>query len=280
MLRILALLPLNGLRKLGEFYGRVVSSTRSRIVHTTQTNIRLCFPDLTEHEQEQLVRRSLSHMGCTIFEMAAIWYWKAEALEELVVAFDGVELLAEQLTKGGVLCVCPHWGNWEFTAYAIGSRFSSTSLYDSRRLKAHDQRITRARSRFGLAMASVERDGLRKVLTALRSNQLVIVLPDQVPTRGNSVLVEFMGNQAVTTTMVGSLANKTNATPVLLTYERVPEGFHIRAEPLPHSVTASDPAESAQSVNNAIAEALQRDPAQYQWEYKRFRRVPGVDVYA
>ena len=257
----------------------MLARTRTRVARTTRTNIALCFPELTADQQKELVRRSLCETGCAFFEMAAIWYWKPQALKRLVVQFEGQDLLNERLDIGGVICICPHWGNWEITLHAIATQYTATALYDARRLAKHTDRVTRMRSRFGLTMASVAASGLRVLLTALKSSQLVVVMPDQVPTRGNSVLVEFMGVKAVTTTMVHSLARHTNASVVLLTFQRVHNGFHIRAEPIAEQVTDEDPAVAAQAVNDEIARVILRDPAQYQWEYKRFRRVPDTDFY-
>lgn len=280
VLRLMALLPLPALRALGRFYGNLMSVTKSRAARTTGTNIALCFPELSDEQRKDLARRSLGETGCTIFEMAAIWYWSPLALKRLVVGFDGQELLDQKLAQGGVICVCPHWGNWEITAHAIANRYDAIALYEGRRLAEHTDRITRKRTRFGLTMASTERKGLRVLLTALKSSRLVIVMPDQVPTRGNNVLVEFMGVKARTTTLVQSLVRHSGASVLLLTFQRVPRGFHIRIEPFPEKAMAGDQETAAQRVNDEIKRIIERDPAQYQWEYKRFRRLPDVDYYA
>lgn len=278
-LRPLALLPLSVLRALGRFYGSMSTLIQSRAARTTRTNLALCFPELSDTERMQLARRSLEETGCTIFEMAAIWFWKAKALEQLVVKFEGQELLDEKLAQGGVVCVCPHWGNWEITAHAIATRYVATALYDGRRLAEHTDRITRKRTRFGLTMASTEKNGLRILLSALKSSQLVVVMPDQVPTRGNNVIVDFMGVKARTTTMVQSLVRHTEAAVLLLTFERVPKGFHIRVELFPDHAMGDSKEIAAQTINDEIRRVIERDPAQYQWEYKRFRRLPGIDYY-
>lgn len=227
----------------------------------------------------ELARRSLCETGCTIFEMAAIWYWNPEALESLIVGFDGRDLLEQELKRGGVICVCPHWGNWEVASFAFGLNYKATALYDARRLADHVDHVTEMRSRFGLSMASILPSGLKVLLRALRSSEVVLVLPDQVPTRGKNVIVKFMGVEAVTTTIVQSLSQHTGASIVMLTFERVLNGFHIRVEPMSHAVLNVDPSISAQTINDEIARAIQRDPAQYQWEYKRFRRIPRRDYY-
>lgn len=235
---------------------------------------------MTPKQLRELARRSLCETGCTIFEMAAIWYWDPEALKSLIVGFDGRDLLEQELKRGGVICVCPHWGNWEVASFAFGLNYKATALYDARRLADHDDHVKEMRSRFGLSMASILPSGLKVLLRALKSSEVVLVLPDQVPTRGKNVIVKFMGVEAVTTTIVQSLSQHTGASIVMLTFERVPHGFHIRVEPITTDLRDKDLDTSAQTINDEIERVIQRDPAQYQWEYKRFRRVPGQDYYS
>ncbi|MCY3883894.1 MAG: lysophospholipid acyltransferase family protein [Gammaproteobacteria bacterium] len=280
VLRILALFPLSVLRKFGRIYGWAMSLSSVRVARTTRTNLALCYPSLSPKQLRVLAKRSLCETGCTLFEMAAIWNWNAAALQNLIVRFDGRDLLEQELKRGGVICVCPHWGNWEVAAFAFGLNYEATSLYDARRLAGHVDRVTRLRSRFGLSMASIMPSGLRTVLRALRSSEVVLVLPDQVPTRGKNVVAKFMGIDAVTTTIVQSLSQHTGASITLLTFQRVPKGFHIRVEPISRSVDDDDPTTSAQAINDEIERVIQRDPAQYQWEYKRFRRIPDRDYYS
>lgn len=272
--------PLNVLRLFGKLYGWTASLSSARAARTTRTNLALCYPKLSSKQLRTLARRSLCETGCTIFEMAAMWYWNPKALQSLIVSFDGREFLDQELQRSGVICVCPHWGNWEVAAFAFGLNYEATSLYDARRLGGHVDRVTKMRSRFGLSMASIMPSGLRTVLKALRSSEVVLVLPDQVPTRGKNVVVKFMGIDAVTTTIVQSLSQHTGASIAMLTFQRVPQGFHIRVEPMSRSVDDDDPTISAQAINDEIERVIQRDPAQYQWEYKRFRRIPGRDYYS
>ena len=280
VLRVLALLPLPALRALGTALGFLLSFSPARIARTTRTNIALCYPNLSSKQQKNLVRESLCATGCTIFELAAIWHWKGKALDRLFIRFDGKEELTENLCHGAVLCVLPHWGNWELIIRATGTlNFATTALYDARRLSSHTRRVTQMRSRFGLNLVPADQSGLRNLLRVLKGSELAVVLPDQVPTRGSSELAKFMGVPAVTSTIVRSLLQRTDAIPMLLTFERVPKGFHIRAESLSPDVGHDDPNIATQALNDEIAQAIERDPAQYQWEYKRFRRVPGKDVY-
>lgn len=278
-LRILALFPLSVLRALGWLNGNLIYLLKGRSTQTTRTNIALCYPEKSVREVKTLTRKSLIETGRAVFEIAPLWYWRQSALEKLLVEYRGEDLLRSKLAQGAVIAVCPHWGNWEYTTLALGARFPTTALFDSRRLGIFANHVLQARARFGFNLVPVSSTGLRSVIQALKDGHVVLVLPDQVPTRGSHVLVEFMGVKAQTTSLVHALAQRENVAVVLFTIQRVPKGFAVQVELADSNVMDSSVEVAAQSLNDEVARTVRRDPAQYQWEYKRFRRVPNQDVY-
>ena len=279
VLRVLALFPLSILRALGWLYGNLVYFLKGRSTQTTRTNLALCYPEKSLRELKSLARQSLIETGRAALEIAPLWYWRQSALEKLIVEYRGEDLLRKSLSQGAVIAVCPHWGNWEYTTLALGARFPTTALFDSRRLGNFATRVLQARARFGFNLVPVSRSGLRILVRALKDGQVVLVLPDQVPTRGSHVLVEFMGVKAQTTSLVHALTQREKVTVLLFTIRRVPNGFEVQVEPADANVMHSDVEVATQTLNDEVARVVQCDPTQYQWEYKRFRRIPGRDVY-
>lgn len=279
ILRLLALFPLRILRALGWLYGSLVYLLNGRSTRTTRVNLELCYPNKSPHELKSLARQSLIETSRAALEIAPLWYWRQSALENLLVEYKGEDLLREKLTQGAVVAVCPHWGNWEYTTLALGARFPTTALFDSRRLGIFANRVLQARARFGFNLVPVSGTGLRTLIQAINDGQVVLVLPDQVPTRGNHVLVEFMGVKAQTTSLVHALAQRENVSVVLFTIQRVPKGFVVQIESAGSEVSHANAEVAAQALNEEVARVVRRDPTQYQWEYKRFRRVPDRDVY-
>lgn len=279
MLRVLAFLPIRILRTFGWLYGNLVYFLNGRSAQTTRVNLKLCYPEKSSQERKALARNSLIETGRAALEIAPLWYWRQNALEKLLVEYRGEDLLQEKLKKGAVIAVCPHWGNWEFSTLALGARFSTTALFDSRRLGNFANRVLKARARFGFNLVPVSGSGLRSLIQALKHGQVILVLPDQVPTRGSHVLVEFMGVKAQTTSLVHALAQRENVSVVLFTIQRVPKGFVVQVEAADSRVAHTDVKVATQALNDEVERVVQRDPTQYQWEYKRFRRVPDQDVY-
>ena len=228
----------------------------------------------------QLARESMRQTACIFFEIAILWYWPRTRIQQLSLEIEYDIDIDSLLSKGSILAIVPHFGNWEFGTAAIAERYQSSALYDSRRLGKFERRILKSRTRFGISIYSASIGGLRKFMRAAQHGDLMAILPDQVPTRGGSVVAKFMGQNVLTTTLVHKISRNLNLPVVILSCERVDGGFLFRFDSVSNEIRNADAILSATAMNAAIERVVSRNPAQYQWSYKRFRRVGHKDVYA
>ena len=110
---------------------------------------------------------------------------------------------------------------------------------------------------------------MRQLFKRLQEGGVVGILPDQQPKAGDGEFAPFFGIPALTMTLLSRLAQRTGATVLLGYCERIgetPDGpaFALRFEPVP------DAAEGVAALNAAVERVARRDPAQYQWTYKRW----------
>ena len=277
LLAVLRCFPLSAIRAFGRTLGKLNWWMQTRSTRTTQANIAYCYPNMENAEQVQLSRRSLCPTGCAVFETAHVWRSSARTLNSYVKSVKGVESLLEPLKTKGVVCMLPHLGCWEFAAYFLGKLDCEvTALYDARRLGDIDRVVLNCRSRFGLNMVPVSVDGLRTLLRASRVGKITLILPDQVPTRGQRVIVPFFGRDAHTTTLVSKLIQRSHLAAVVMSVVRVPGGFDVHFDECRDAIYSKDIEQSAAEMNRAIESAIERAPEQYQWEYKRFRRISDI----
>ena len=267
---------LRPLRWLGAVAGWLVSLGNSRAARVTRINVDLVYAEKDPAWRRRLVRRSLAETGMTLFEAAAMWTWP---LPRLAALADGQDLLVRRAAGRGAIVLIPHFGNWEYLGYRLNDHETLTALYQRPRNEAVDRALTSARGRLGSRCAPNSVAGLRELVKTLRSGGLVAILPDQVPAAESSVTAPFCGRPVLTMSLVSKLLQRVDPEVVIGTATRVPGGFTIRLDPLDEAVRSADPAESARAINAAIETIVARDPAQYQWEYKRFRLPDQPDVY-
>ena len=111
---------------------------------------------------------------------------------------------------------------------------------------------------------------LRQVRRALAAGEAVGVLPDQTPRPDAAVRAPFFGVDVLTMTLARRLIGPETQV-LMVTVRRSPGGFELACERVDEAIRSEDLAVSATAMNEAVERAVRRDPAQYQWEYKRFR---------
>lgn len=274
LFQALGWLPQAAGRLLAKLAAKALDWLGTDAARVTRINLARCFPDLGEAELQALARSSLEHTASLLFESGPLARWPARRLARLNVSETGREAIAEALNDGrGALMFVPHFGNWEFLCFTLGA-FGFVSLYDPPRIQALDAILRRKRERFGARLVPASPSGLRTLCKALQRGGLVCLLPDQVPHRRGGEFAPFFGQPALTMTLPHRLLRRTRPLVLLGSARRVRNGFAVAYEPLAEDIHAQEPQAFAAALNRAIENLVRRDPAQYQWEYKRFKRQP------
>jgi KDO2-lipid IV(A) lauroyltransferase len=274
--KLLALLPLGALRGLGSAIGLSMWLLNGRAAKVTRENIALCFPELSPVEQARLARQSLQETAKTAMEAGAIWRHSWAWLQSNIVAMEGDEILRAKLAEGkGVLVLAPHHGNWEVVAPYLASVANLTAMYQPLENPKMDELVLAGRSKLNITMAPTNRKGVMMLFKALQGGTIVGILPDQVPGRdAGGEVAPFFGQPALTMTLVQGLIQRTGCAVCSCYAERVAGGFKVVVIEADAQIYSQDPLTSVTGLNASVAACVRRAPAQYQWEYKRFRGLP------
>ena len=122
--------------------------------------------------------------------------------------------------------------------------------------------------------------GVRKLIRYMREGNLVMMLPDQVPDRdARGMASTFFGRPVLTMSLAHRIIKQNKSCVLFASVERVVvDGtlkYVLRFERGVEGVESDDEQTYADAVNTSIEHIIERAPAQYQWEYKRFKRAPG-----
>jgi len=248
------------------------------MARTTKTNVQLCFPALSSRAQEHLVTLSMQHTFQTIAEAGAVWLWPAENVLATIRLVEGESLLRQAHHQGrGVLVIAPHLGNWEvFGLYLNACGIAqSYQMYQPPASPALDVLIRKARSRAGAIMVPTDKTGVATLLKALKQGEIVGILPDQVPPETSGEYAAFFGKHVLTMTLISRLQQKTGAVVLAGYARRVERGFDIIIREANPETYAEHMQASLAGMNATIENLVQETPAQYQWDYKRFRKLAG-----
>jgi Kdo2-lipid IVA lauroyltransferase/acyltransferase len=222
-------------------------------------------------------RASVAHAGRMLLELPFLWLRPTDQSILPRMRFEGTEHLSCALAQGrGVLLLTPHLGCFEVTAQAIAEQFGPvqpiTVLYRPARKPWLQALVRTSRERQYLHAAPANLAGVRQMIRALRSGQMVGLLPDQVPPEGMGVWAPFLGRPAYTMTLATRLVQQTGAALVLTWGERLPHGagYVQRFSSFPQTLPR-DASESAAVINQAMQALILQCPEQYLWGYHRYK---------
>lgn len=262
--------------------------TAARESRVALRNLELAFPDMPRGEREALRTRVLITTVRQLLETLRFWTRPHAENLALVRACANEALFDAAIASGrGVIVAAPHYGNWELLNQWLAARTPISILYAPpesrvgedflRRVRAADhdaQRVTQVRA---------EASGVRQLLRTLREGGVVGILPDQQPKGGDGEFAPFFAMPALTMTLLSRLAARSGAIVVLAWCERQPAAdprsapaFVVHVVPAPPEIASANLQVDVRALNAAVERIAARDPAQYQWTYKRYTMQPPL----
>lgn len=255
----------------------------SREARVARRNLELAYPDLLPAQRAEVHREIVRGAARQTIETLRIWTRPSARNLAVIDEVLGAHHLDAAIAAGrGVIVAAPHHGNWELLSQWLASRTPLAILYAPPQSPVGDaflQRVRAGQDAGRVTQVRAEAAGVRQLLKWLGDGGVAGILPDQQPKQGEGTFAPFFGQPALTMSLLGRLAARTGATVLVAWCERIGEDadgprFALHVEPAPAEVSDADPAVSAAALNRAIEHVARRDPAQYQWTYKRFSLQP------
>ena len=280
-MRLIILLPYRLLLILGAAIGKIMYVAIPRRRHITETNIRLCFPELSEAEQTALVRQVFRSSGIFLFEIGLAWWGSEKKVQPLGHA-EGLEHLQAAKQRGrGVILLSAH-----FTSMDIGGRFLTRytpfyAMYKYHRNPLFHSMMKHSRERW--IQGAIERSDVRTLVRTLRAGHVCWYALDQDFGTINAVFAPFFGIPAATLTATSRIAKMTGAAVVPFFVRRLEDGggYQLTFLPALENFPSGDDLADTTRTNALIEAEVRKAPAQYLWTHRRFKSRPEgeADVY-
>ncbi len=276
-------LPLSLARAVGSSFGYISWLIQDRSAKVTLRNLELCFPNMSKAERKYLAKQSLRETGKLATEICVIRKRSHEWLKKRIFKVEGEALLKREIAKGkGLIVLAPHIGNWEVMGQCLPAYGNITILYQPPKQTYLEPVIIASREKTGAVLAPTSRKGIVQLLKSLNGGGITAILPDQNPAKGSGVFSPFFGKPAYSMTLAHGFLRRCDSYVVMGVCKRVRGGFEIYYFDAPPEVYDENLEVSVAAVNRGVEQCVAYCPAQYQWEYKRFRMRPAgaEDVYA
>jgi Kdo2-lipid IVA lauroyltransferase/acyltransferase len=275
--KLLARLPLPLLHVLGALGGWLVYALSPAYRRRLRENLQVAGLD-----KRATRRAAIAAAGRQALEMAWVWLRPPRDLLRATTVDDAPGFMAFLGQPRPVLMLTPHLGCFEVIAqyYMLQPQAAAkpmTALYRVPRKAALRPLLEHARARHGLRLAPADLRGVRLMLRALKERQIVGMLPDQVPSRGDGVWAPFFGRPAYTMTLPARLVAASGAAVAVYYAERLPRGrgFRIRWRAIDVAL-GGEPALAAAALNRVLEDLVRELPGQYLWGYNRYKVPHGV----
>ena len=234
-------------------------------------------------------RRAVAEAGRMVAETPWLWLRANDADLLRLVQWRGADELEQVIAeRRPLVLLTPHMGSFEVCARAYTARFGQrqpvTVLYRPAKSRALREFQERSRERPTMPTAPASLAGVRQMLRALRRQEAVGLLPDQVPPEGQGVWAPFFGQRGYTMTLAARLVQQTGAACIVLRCERLPRGrgYVVHASrltrELPGGTDAAAQLEAATIINETMEREILRDPGQYLWGYNRYKQPRTLDT--
>lgn len=271
-------LPLPVLRALGWLLGRLLYTFGRERREVTLINLRLCFPDKTEAEREELARRNFVAFSRAVLDRTLGWWASKERLER-IIRITGVEHLKDP-AGGPVILLSPHFVGLDAGATRISMHIVGCSVYSNQKNPVFNKLLYDGRMRFNDAVLLSRQDGMRKIVKAMKAGHQFYYLPDMDFGPKESIFVPFFGVQAATIPGVARLVRLTGAKVVACITRQVPDGYEVEVMPPWENFPGESVEADTEFVNRFIENQVLLMPEQYFWLHKRFKtRPPGEKRY-
>lgn len=264
-------LPLGVLRAVGAIFGGLLFHCGRERRHVVLTNLRLCFPRLTEGERVALARAHFRAFAQSFVERGLLWWASPQRLKRLI-RVEGREFLP---TDGSpVLLLAPHFVGLDAGWTRLTMDLPMASLYANQKNPDFNAALFQGRMRFNAPLLLSRQMGLRRVVRAVREGRPFYYLPDMDFGREDSIFISFFGVPTATITGVPRLATLGGARVLPCLTRMSTDGYVVRIHPAWENFPGPDVAADARRVNAAIEEWIAAMPEQYFWVHKRFKTRP------
>ena len=267
-------LPLPVLRALGWGLGRLLYAVGRERRRVALTNLRLCFPEKSEAEREQIARDHFIAFSRAVIDRTLGWWASRERLER-IIRITGVEHLNDPEGRP-VIMLSPHFVGLDAGATRISMFVRGCSVYSNQKNPVFNKLLYDGRIRFTDAVLLSRQDGMRKIIKAMKDGYKFYYLPDMDFGPKESIFVPFFGVQAATIPGVSRLARLTGARVVACITRQVADGYEVEVMPAWDDFPGESVEADTAYVNRFIEGQVLRMPEQYFWLHKRFKtRPPG-----
>jgi len=267
--RIMALLPYSAKLKLGKKLGHILYTFGHHRRNISQRNLQLAFPEKSQPEIEALNRQHFESLGIGLMETLMVWWRKDEAKKHVTIQGEA-HLKAAQKEGKGVLILSPHFTHIEITGLFIATVIDYLPIYRPHDNPLMDYLIKKGRS-ITDEIHPIENSNTRAMIKALRSGNVLTILPDQKYTAKGHIEVPFFNHLAPSNPATSKLTKMTGCRVVPCFTRRDEQGHYtLTFHPALDNFPCGDDYQDTLRLHQLYESEIRQNIPQYLWVHDRW----------
>ncbi|QLE86784.1 LpxL/LpxP family Kdo(2)-lipid IV(A) lauroyl/palmitoleoyl acyltransferase [Shewanella sp. Scap07] len=278
LMRLTQILPLKWQMKIGSGIGGLAQKLLGSRVNTAKRNLQLCFPDMPQAEQQQLLKRNFQETGKAIFDTINAWWW-SDARVQQHMTINGRQHVEQTLESGqGVILFAVHCLPLEMGARIFGQFQPGVGVYRPHNNPVMEYLQVKGRLRSNKAL--VPKRDVRQMVRCLRNPDVIWYTADQDFGRSSATFIPFYAvPDAATITGATTLAKlgRAKVLPFVVVRNDDDSGYTIEIQPPLDNFPGEDEVQDAIRGNKIIESIIDQKREQYMWLHRRFKTRPDKD---
>jgi len=277
LFQCIGFLPLSVLRAMGTMVGLTLYVGARWRRHVVLQNLRVCFPEKSESKRQEIAKQAFVYFAQAWFDRSWLWHRSPSCIQARV-RFTGFidELKADVPT----VIFAPHFVGldvgWTLLTLRVTKHF--TTIFTPQSNAAAGAWMTQGRSRFGQVQLLQREDGVKTIVSSLRNNAWLYLLPDMNFGPEESIFVPFFGESAATVPSLSRFAKLGRARVLPVVTRMTSSGYEVEVHHAWNDFPTDDAQADTALMNQRLETYIQDMPAQYFWVHKRFKTRPeGAD---
>lgn len=261
--------------KAGILYFYLSAKNRQQVIE----NLNLAYGrQKTEAEIFEIAKKVFVNLGKNAAEFVSLPKINKSNIDRFIKVY-GLEKIDKvlQAKKGAIILSC-HLGNWELSAAYFGLKgYPSNAIVRPLRYERFDRLVNSLRVSKGVNVLGRD-NSFKKIVSLLKSNQIVGILPDQDIDSIDGVFVNFFNKPAYTPIGLVLLA-MASGSPIMPIFCVRQNGAHklIVEDPIELELTGNKEKDifvNTQKWTDLVEKYIRQYPEQWVWIHKRWKTQP------
>jgi len=260
-----------------DFLSSIIFVLDTRLVKISRINIKIANQGKNKNDIEDIVKRSVKESIRSYYETLFCLSRSQNTLNKKIFRIENRYLFSQTNRDLGLILLSAHNRSVDLLLNQLTNQEQITAIFKPIKIGFLNDFVRTNRQRSGSKVFETNLKGVKELFSALKKGETIAMAADQVPARGMGIYEEFFGKNVYTTNLIPSLHTRTKAPIVSVAMHSDITNGHLYIRYGSKYVYSDNATFDAKAMNKEIETMISINSADYNWEYKRFKRQQTED---